>query len=348
MRQYSAILCFLFCLLLSAGGNCLLAQGPEIAGTEPKVQSPASHIENSNKTQQDLVHFGDVIDVDVLGGFEFDWRGTLNPEGFLDGFESYGEPVYGLCRSEEQIAADVAKVYARILRVPRVEVKIIDRSNRAVARLEGAVRTPSRFRLRRKAGLRELLVLAGGLTDAASGEITIFRPKNLSCAPAPVSLSATGDKETHPQDNGSQTLSIKISDLLKGNVDASPEILSGDMITVTPASPIYIIGAVNNPRPIYTASQITLKRAIAMAGGLAKGADGGRVTIFRRVGLESTVINLDLDKNRIAQLGDEILKPFDIIDVAAKGALERKYLPAAAYGNSTERVKTELPLKVVD
>ena len=46
-----------------------------------------------------LVHFGDLIDVDVLGGFEFDWRGTLDPDGFLAGFDSFDEPVFGHCRT---------------------------------------------------------------------------------------------------------------------------------------------------------------------------------------------------------------------------------------------------------
>ena len=33
-------------------------------------------------SRPDLIHFGDVIDVDVVGSLEFDWRGGLTPEGF--------------------------------------------------------------------------------------------------------------------------------------------------------------------------------------------------------------------------------------------------------------------------
>ncbi len=327
MRQHFVILCFLLCFIINAAAGFLHGQTAQAV--------------NPNVTQE-LVHFGDIIDVDIVGGFEFDWRGTLNPEGFLEGLDAYGETIYGLCRSETQIAEDVAKAYRKILRSPKVEVRIIDRSNRALVRLDGAVRTPSRFQLRRNIGLRELLVLAGGLTDAASGGIIIFRPSNLSCRPSDDKTSAA------PQDNGSQTLNIKISDLLGGKADASPDILSGDIITVTRASPIYVIGAVNNARLVYTPSQITVSRAVAMAGGVSKQADGGKVTIFRRTGNESTIINADLDKIRITKSGDEILQPFDIIDVAAKGASKRKYPPVAAPGSNNDGFRGELPLRVVD
>ncbi|HKX84258.1 MAG TPA: hypothetical protein VJL58_08565, partial [Pyrinomonadaceae bacterium] len=59
--------------------------------------------------KSDLVHFGDLIDVDVVGSFEFDWRGTLNPEGFLDGLEHVDKPVYALCRSESDIARSIER-----------------------------------------------------------------------------------------------------------------------------------------------------------------------------------------------------------------------------------------------
>jgi protein involved in polysaccharide export with SLBB domain len=294
--------------------------------------------------QDDLVHFGDVIDVDVLGGFEFDWRGKLNPEGYLDGIDAYGEAIYGLCQSEKQVADAIVKALAKILRTPSVEVRIIDRSNRAALRLDGAVRTPSRFRLRRKAHLSELIVLAGGITDAASGGITILRPAKLACAAAP----APGDEKSVPrEDNATQTLNITISDLLNGKTDANPEVFSGDLITVTRSSPIYVIGAVNNPRPLYTPSEITLSRAIAMAGGVTKQADQRNVTIFRRSGGESSVIQADL-KIANSKSGDVILKPFDIIDVAGKGGSKRQFPPEPPPNRDNDRSNPELPLRVVD
>src|SRR5439155_24561746 len=134
------------------------------SGPQSIAQSPTPSPYRVNQ-EADLVHYGDLIDIDFVGGFEFDWRGTLRPDGFLDGFQSYEEPIYALCRSESQIAADVTKAYKKILRDPKIVVKILDRSNRAVVQLSGAVKFPQRFQIKRSVSLRELLVIAGCVTD---------------------------------------------------------------------------------------------------------------------------------------------------------------------------------------
>ncbi|MEO7660711.1 MAG: SLBB domain-containing protein, partial [Pyrinomonadaceae bacterium] len=297
----------------------------------------------------DLVHFGDVIDVDIVGGFEFDWRGTLTSDGFLDGLDGFSEQIYGLCRSENQIAADVARVYGKILRDPKVVVKIIDRSNRAVVRLDGAVRTAARFRLQRDIHLRELIVLAGGITDGASGDITIFRPKDLNCmaAAAPTTdLDKNGGNGR--SDNGSQTVNIKISELLSGNQLANPQILSGDIVTVLRAFPIYVIGAVKSPRPIYSRDKMSVSRIVAIAGGLAKDADGRRVVIYRRSGTDVRSIETNLDKIKLGETEDEILQPFDIIEIAVKGRGNRKYPPVVVNDENGEKRVQDFPLRIVD
>ncbi len=297
---------------------------------------------------EDRVHHGDVIDVDVVGGFEFDWRGKLTPEGYLDGADGFSEPIYALCRKESEIAVDVARVYSKFLRDPKIVVRIIDRSNRPVVRVEGAVRTPTRFRLQRRVLLREILVLAGGLTDSASGEIVVFRQKNLSCPTTEASAREGELVAGSPQDNGSQTTRIKISELLKSSGDADTEVLSGDIITVTRAAPFYVIGAVNSPRPIYSHLPMTVSRAIASAGGTAKDADESKVSIFRREGIETTIIEIDLGKIKSGESKDELLTQFDIIEVTSKGGGTRKYPPVVVQDENADNGRLELPLRVID
>ena len=295
----------------------------------------------------DRVHPGDIIDVDVVGGFEFDWRGKLTPEGHLvlDGFS---ETVPGLCRTEEEIAADVKRVYSSLLRDPVITVRIIDRSNRPLARIDGAVKTPARLRILRPIHLRELLVRSGGLTDAASGEINIFRPAGLGCPVSEPVPSSEGGTEPSPKDNGSTTLNIKISDLLSGNAGADPVILSGDVITVTRSEPFYVIGAVNRPGPVYSHLEMTVSRAVASAGGPAKDADLSRVTIFRREPLGPKIIEVDLEKIKRESTGDEVLRQFDIIEVTSKGGGKRKYPPVVVSDDNGDRDKTDVPLRVID
>jgi protein involved in polysaccharide export with SLBB domain len=308
-----------------------------------------------NNTEMSLIHFGDLIDVDVIGSFEFDWRGTLNPEGYLADLDKIPEPIQGLCKSEDELAALIAKEYGKILREPRVVVRVLDRSNRPVSVLQGAVKTPQRFRIKRAVFLNELLIVAGGLSDRASGEIRIFRPQGLNCTAekeiAPEEASASGEGREKfikvSRGNGSETLNIRISDLLSGDKKANPQILSGDIITVAEAPPIYVIGGVNTPKQISSRSQFTLTRAISSAGGLAKeGLE--KVVIFRRRGKETQVIEADLKKIRAGQEQDVVLEAFDIVDVSQKGREKRKAAPIVETAGVEQEKSALLPLRIVE
>ena len=52
-------------LCVTAFSQARVSPTPELAGSEAN-----------------LIHLGDVIDIDVEGNLEFDWRGPLTPEGF--------------------------------------------------------------------------------------------------------------------------------------------------------------------------------------------------------------------------------------------------------------------------
>jgi len=296
--------------------------------------------------EENLIHFGDVIDVDVVGSFEFDWRGKLNPEGYLDGMNTYGEPVYGLCRSESEISAAAALALSKTLREPKIIVRIVDRSKRAVATLDGAVRSPQRFQLRRAARLQELLVLAGGISDDASGEIQIFRPPQLNCFERSESSPAKIENSSRSAESGPPVLTVKISDILKGDPDANLQVRSGDLITVLRAVPVYIIGGVNDPRPIVARPGLTLSRAIAMAGGIAKEGRASGLAIYRRDGGGTQVINADLGKIESKTSDDPLILPFDIIEVPQKNKPIRKFAPVIESARNGR--PAALPLRIID
>lgn len=340
-------LSYLF-LCLFFGQSPIHAQSPTPAELPPAVSKNEAGM-TAPETGENLIHLGDLIEVDVLGSFEFDWRGTLNPEGFLDGINFVKEPIFGLCRSEADVAADVAEGYGKILRDPKVEVKILDRSNRATSILAGAVKMPQRLQIRRPVLLNELLIIAGGLTDKASGEIQIFRPQNLSCAAKAVAENQQKERfAVVSRDEGSQYINIKISDLLTGKKESNPQILSGDIITVLEAQAVYVIGGVINPKQVSFRSQITLSRAIASAGGLTKNADPTKIVVFRRNGSETRVIEADLNKIRDNQSEDIALQSLDIIEVAQKGREKKKYPPVISSEDLNDKSSSKLPLRVIN
>lgn len=319
-----------------------------LAATHPgSAQSESDSVQNTEAGLSDRVHYGDVIEVDVVGSFEFDWRGGLNPEGFLDQMEKVRAPIYALCRTESEIAGELQAEFEKTLREPKVIVRIIDRSGRAAAFVDGAVRMPHRFQIKRPVSLNEILVLTGGITDVANGEITIFRPQSLSCSSA-TDKPADGTFLAASTESGSKTRTIKISDLLRGDGESNPNILSGDIVTVIEALPIYVIGGVNAPKQLSSRAQITLTRAIAAAGGVAKGSDSDIVTIFRRSNGEPHVIEADLKKISSGQADDIPLQPFDIVDVPHKGRAKNKFPPVIDRAGAKRTTMTKLPLRIVD
>jgi protein involved in polysaccharide export with SLBB domain len=279
-----------------------------------------------------LIHHGDLIEVDELGGFDYDWRGRLNPEGYLDGFSRIVEPIPALCKSPTQLAEAIREIYAKTLREPKVVVRILDRSQRPVAILDGAIRQPMRLQIRRPVNLSELAVVSGGFTDRASGEITVLRPPNQSCD-SPVS-SAT-------------VIKVRISEILAGSEEANILIRSGDIVTVESVEPVYVVGGVNRPGKLDWREGATLSRVVAAAGGVSDRGVSGDVTVFRRIASNSLVIETNLDKVTSGDAKDVEIRPFDIIDVPVRGTRKRSSPPVVETG---ERAATQqpLPLRVIN
>jgi polysaccharide export outer membrane protein len=335
------------CIFLWQSSLCAQETPAPAATPEPSPQSVK---------ELNLIHLGDLIDVDVLGSFEYDWRGTLTPEGYLNGLENLEDQVFALCRSEDQLASEIAKAYGKFLRDPKVVVRILDRSNRPNSTLYGAVKVPQRFQIKRPVFLNELIILAGGFTDKASGEIRIFRPASLSCAESSPQNNQTAETDgmtrerfiAARQDNGAQYIDVRITDLLRGKKEANVQILAGDVVTVLEAKPVYVIGGVVTPRQIATRSEMTVSRAIAGAGGLSKDADGTKITIFRRVGSETRIIEADLEKINAKQAEDIVLQAFDIVDVPQKGNEKRQYPPLVQVDDSVVTNTAKLPLRIID
>lgn len=285
---------------------------------------------------QELIHFGDVVDVDVVGSFDHDWRGGLTPEGFLDGNEKLTTPVHALCKTESVVAAAIKEQYGRVLRNPTVVVKIIDRSNRALAYVNGAVQTPQRLQLRRALSLTELIVFAGGITDRSNGEITIFRPPNVNC------LSSTGQTGQEPK-----RLVIKIADLLGGMAESNPTVLNGDIVTVTEAPPVFLTGGVAARKRLNLTPDLTLSRAVAAAGGVANRDGGVKVRVYRRKS-ETTVLEFDLKSIQQGKAEDPKLEPYDVVDVEERGKPARKPVLSRFGSERDNGASSKLPLRIVD
>lgn len=310
------------------------------------ISGQAQTADASSQADSELVHYGDVIEIDVVGSTEYDWRGSVTPEGFLGGYDAPIDSVFALCKSPGEIASELAAALGRFLRNPKVDVRIIDRSSRPLVVLTGAVRTPQRFQIKRAVTLRELIVLAGGMTEQASGEIQIYRPSRIGCTARRQAAdgSRSGIGSLMPGD----FQDISVADLIAGKSGTDPLVASGDVITVLEALPIYVIGGVSNPRQISTRTELTVSRAIAMAGGLLKNADASKVRIFRRKTSEGSVIDIDLQKIKAGSAKDVSLLPYDVVEVGETGRERNASRPFIRFDQEAGRNPQGLPLKVIE
>ncbi len=217
------------------------------------------------------------------------------------------EDIQAACRTEGELAKDIATRYLTFMRNPQVDVFVKEYQSRPVAVL-GAVNTPGRFQLQRRIRLLELLSFAGGPAEKAGGNIQLVRSSSYpSCEAAAKGVD----------DSGLRMNVFKLRDTLAGNLRANPFVRPGDVITVLEYEQIYVLGNVRNPAAFPLKERITLSEAIAMAGGTLPDTQSERIRILRQKpeGLSKDEILVDLRAINKRKAPDVVLQPNDIVEV---------------------------------
>ncbi|NNE65277.1 MAG: hypothetical protein HKN33_01825 [Pyrinomonadaceae bacterium] len=299
----------------------------QIADAGPKSESTVTPTESSTPTFEqlnELIHYGDLIDVDVLGSSEFDWRGNLTPEGTLGGLKFVDEPIQALCRKGVDVEIDIRKFYSKFLNDPVIKVSILDRSQRPFATLYGAVKNPQRFRLLKEVRLRELIVLSGGFDENVEGGIEILRQPSAACLGLPGTADG-GDSGIAYAKRPTERRVIDIKELLSGEEGTNLRILYGDFLTVTTALPVYVIGTVRKPGSISMSPGLTVERAIASAGGVIGDQSEIGVRIFRRNASGTEIIEVTPEKGAVGSKAE--VREYDIVEVFGDGKEKLRYPP---------------------
>lgn len=272
---------------------------------------------------------GDLLDIRVISrpqlsrdSVRVDRRGTI-----LMPWIERGIPA--ICRTERELADEIASLYRRYQRNPQVDVFVKEYQSKPVAAL-GAVNTPGRFQLQRPVRLLELLSLVNGPSDkagrtlqiihagdeppcAAAGTVTTDVATVESPLAAAPPRDTTADEAADEDDESVTTLELE--KVLRSATGANPFMRPGDVVTVFEAGQIFVIGNVMNPTPLRVKGTLTVSQAVAMAGGLAPDARSERVRIVRQTpsGKEQIFANLKAIDNRQAE--DVALQANDIVDV---------------------------------
>jgi polysaccharide export outer membrane protein len=87
---------------------------------------------------------------------------------------------------------------------------------------------------------------------------------------------------------------------------------------VLPSDLIQVSGAVKSPGPYAVGRNMTLSKAIAIAGGLARDADPSTVEIQRRMGSENRSRTVDFSQVQSGKIDDPTLRSGDEVVVRKK------------------------------
>ena len=295
---------------------------------------------------------GDILDVRVFGQPDLNSTVEIDEDGNISSLPFVEDPIPAKCKNEKEVQKIITEAYAKYILKPRVSVRILERRSRPPAIVFGAVRMPSRVTMNRRLRLHEVLVTAGGVTQNANGTIDILHTELEMCTqtddvPTTVAV-ASAVAANHSKDSDIGKLeSFKIVDLKGGSEANNPYIRPGDIVIVNEGEPVFITGAVVTPRELVIKDQITLARAIAMAGGPQKLANTSQVLIYRKKDgkIGQDLLKFDYDAIRKGKAPDVLLQAYDIIDVRAVGTFSPKSLSEILKGMGTGSLGT-LPMRI--
>ncbi|HXI24471.1 MAG TPA: polysaccharide biosynthesis/export family protein [Pyrinomonadaceae bacterium] len=153
-------------------------------------------------------------------------------------------------------------------------------------------------------------------------------PKTDDKADASEAIDVSGGKKPlmGPLDIG-RIDTYEIDTVRNGVGSTDPYIRPGDIVIVTEGEPIYLTGYFNAPREIVMKDNMTLVRAVAMAGGLQKLAKS-TIYIYRqvkgKVGPDKMMV--DFNAIREGKKPDMPLQAYDIIDARPQSSFSAENL----------------------
>lgn len=254
----------------------------------------------------------DVLAINVPDAPEFGGKFRVSDSGMLE-IPGVSAPIKAEGQSSMELEHSIrqALVDAKQLRDPRVSVFVDEYHGRTVTIL-GAVTKPSVYALTKRTNVLEALSLAGGTLPSSGNTVTIVRGS--------ASAEATGTPI------GSVQI-LQLSDLVSGKeLAANAEVKNGDVISVSAAQVVYVVGAVIKPGG-YTMSDpssgVSVIQAVALAEGLKSVASHHALVVRQSTSDRARIeIPVDIGQMMAGKSTDVVLAPNDILYIPASGAKE--------------------------
>lgn len=182
------------------------------------------------------------------------------------------------------------------LRRPQVSVEIASYRSRSIF-VMGEVKSPGRYQINGPQTLLEVLAHAGSTTPAASDTIIVQRYKD-GIAAAVSAPALPGDALS------AEVFRVSLTELREGRLTANILLQDSDTIIVPPAERFYVTGFVRTPGAFVLRPGLTVRQAIAEAGGLTERGSTRGVKIIRKQ--NDKEVELDADMSDLVRPNDTI------------------------------------------
>lgn len=284
-------------LLLSIFQAVAPVKSQTVAPAKPQTMAPAIQPVSAAY----IVGANDVLGVRVFGETDLSQQYSVDSDGTIS-FPFLGRvPVSG--KTVQEIEFALTKLLADgYLSKPQVSVVITSYRSRSIYVL-GEVRNPARYIIEGQTTLLEVIAQAGSFTPNAAQTINLLRYKDGIAGVVAGAPVLPGDPRA------AEIMRINREDLSEGRLQANILLQDGDTIFVPTAEKFYVMGMVKSPGFFVLQPNMTVRQAIATAGGLTDRGSDRRIKIIRKVNNKDVEID--------AKLSDIVL-PNDTIRVGPR------------------------------
>lgn len=215
---------------------------------------------------------GDVLEISVWGHPELKTVVQVRPDGYIT-FPLVGN-LMAAGKTSGELTTELQTRLSEYVVDPSVTVIITQFRNIEVQVL-GEVRNPGYFRLKANARLLDAISSAGGPTeDANLTQVTLTR--------------IIGDSSSL------QTLDVK-KFITEGDINHNPLLTDGDVIYLSAAGNVLVLGAVGKPGSYPIQGDMDLLHILALAGGALPTSDLAHAVLTRRTGGVHQEYTIDLN-----------------------------------------------------
>jgi polysaccharide export outer membrane protein len=240
-----------------------------------------------------LIGTQDVLNITIFEQAELSGRYTVEGDG------SFTFPLVGRVkaggRTLQQFESDLKRLLADgFFLNPQVAVAVEQYRSQRIF-VVGEVRQPGSYALTGGMSVIETLARAGSTTTLAAGEAVIVRGGQVT-RPA-----AAGDEDA------AQVIRVSLKDLESGNMRMNIQLKDGDTVFVPRAESLFVFGEVKNPGVLTMQPELTVRQALAIAGGATEQAAINRIKVVRIVNGRRTDLKIKLED--LVLPGDTIVVP---------------------------------------